>query len=452
MHSELASPNDRKDELRAQLFASCIGAAVSQLSIAFERYRLDNGLKVVLAPDPTVPIVATNLWYGVGSRNEIQGRTGFAHLFEHMMFQGSAHVPKNRHFELIERVGGSLNATTWFDRTNYFETVPAEQLELTLWLESDRMGWMLPAMTQEKLDNQRDVVKNEKRQRYDNQPYGDWSERVQRLVYPSDHPYRHTVIGSMEDIDAATLDDVADFFETFYTPNNAVLTLAGDFDPEAALGLIDRYFGEIPKGADVPPLPGTPALPLKIGETVRDHIVSDVPLPRVIMAFRTPPYSSTDFAVAEVARGLLGMGRASRLYERLVRERRVAKSVMTYVYPLLTGASMLLVWATGYPDGDPEEIEKAMIEEIEALTNAEQQEIDRAIALTETDLVRTLERVAERADLLSMFDLYFDDPGRLNGELDRLRAVTLDQIRTFVDEQMGPDNRAIVTYQPEASR
>ena len=185
---------------------------MSFLSIDFERHRLDNGLKVVLAPDPSVPVVATNLWYGVGSRNEPVGKTGFAHLFEHMMFQGSAHVPKNRHFELIERVGGTLNATTWFDRTNYFETVPSHELDLCLWLESDRMGWMLPAMDQEKLDNQRDVVMNEKRQRYYNQPYGHWSERLQRLVFSEDLPYHHTVIGSMEDIEAATLDDLASFF------------------------------------------------------------------------------------------------------------------------------------------------------------------------------------------------------------------------------------------------
>jgi len=422
------------------------------LSIPFERHVLDNGLKIVLSPDRTVPVVATNLWYGVGSRNEPRGKTGFAHLFEHMMFQGSAHVPKNKHFELIESVGGTLNATTWFDRTNYFETVPSNDLELALWLESDRMGWMLPAMDQEKLDNQRDVVKNEKRQRYDNQPYGDWDERLQALVFPEDHPYRHTVIGSMEDIDAATLDDVSSFFETYYVPNNAVLTLAGDFDGARALELIERYFGEIPAGADIPALPGTPQLDPLIGETVRDVVVSDVPLPRVIMGFRIPPYTDPGFGVIEVARAVLGMGRASRFYERLVRERRIATSVVTYAFPLLTGASMLLVWATGFPGGDPAALEQAMSEELDALTSVEQSEIDRAIALTETDLVLTLERVAERADLLSMFELYFGEPGRLNSELDRLREVTLDQIRTFAGERLGTDNRAVLTYVPESDR
>jgi len=422
---------------------------VSRLTIPIERHRLENGLKIVLSQDRTVPVVAVNLWYGVGSRNEPKGKTGFAHLFEHMMFQGSAHVPKNKHFELIERAGGTLNATTWFDRTNYFEAVPSHDLELALWLESDRMGWMLPAMDQEKLDNQREVVKNEKRQRYDNQPYGDWDERLQALVYPKEHPYHHSVIGSMADIDAATLDDVAQFFETFYVPNNAVLTIAGDFDRDHALGLIDRYFGEIAKGADIPALPGDPNIAPLIGETVREHVVADVPLTRVIMAFRVPPYSSEDFAVAEVSRSLLGMGRASRLYRRLVRERRVANSVVTYVFPLLSGAAMLLVWATGYPGTTPQELEAALSEELAGLAEAEAHEVERAIALTETDLVRALERMSERADVLSMFELYFDDPGRINSELDRLRAVSVEQIRDFARSHLGSDNRAVLVYEPK---
>ncbi|MSR20201.1 MAG: insulinase family protein [Gemmatimonadetes bacterium] len=424
---------------------------MSRLHVPVERHRLDNGLKIVLSPDRSVPVVAVNLWYGVGSRNEAPGKTGFAHLFEHMMFQGSAHVPKNKHFELIERVGGTLNATTWFDRTNYFDTVPSHHLELALWLESDRMGWMLPAMDQAKLDNQRDVVKNEKLQRYDNQPYGDWDERMQAMLFPPDHPYHHTVIGSMEDIDAATLDDVARFFRSFYVPSNAVLTIAGDIDRADALALVQRYFGEIAPGGALPPLPGKTSLDPTLGRTVRDHVVSDVPLPRVIMAFRTPPYSSDDFLVAEVSRALLGMGRASRLYRRLVRERRIAKSVVAYVYPLLSGASMILAWATGYPGTELEALEAALSEEIEGLVGAEQAEVDRAIALAETDLVHTLERVSSRADLLSMFDLYFDDPARLNRELDRLRSVTVDQIRSFASERLGPDNRAVLTYQPKTT-
>jgi predicted Zn-dependent peptidase len=424
---------------------------VSGLRVPIERHSLGNGLRVVLSPDPSVPVVAVNLWYGVGSRNEPPGKTGFAHLFEHMMFQGSAHVPKNGHFEMIERVGGTLNGSTWFDRTNYYETVPSNDLELALWLEADRMGWLLPSMDQAKLDNQRDVVKNEKRQRYDNQPYGDWDERLQKMVYPEDHPYHHTVIGSMDDLDAASLADVETFFRTYYVPSNAVVTLAGDLDPAAALDLLERYFGDIAPGDAVPALPGKADVEPKLGRTVRDDVVSEVPLPRLVMAFRVPPYTSDDFAVAEVTRALLGMGRASRLYRSLVRERRVAKSVVTYVYPLLTGASMMLAWATGYPETTLAALEAAMSEELEGLAGAEQQEVERAIALAETDLVRTLERVSGRADLLSMFELYFADPGRLNHELDRLRAVTPEQIRSFAADRLGPDNRAVLTYLPRGA-
>ena len=205
------------------------------IQIPFERYALDNGLRVVLSQEPRAPVVAVNLWYNVGSRNERPGRTGFAHLFEHMMFQGSRNVPDTAHFAFIEKAGGSLNGSTWLDRTNYYETLPAHYLELALWLESDRMGFLLPAMTQEKLDNQRDVVKNERRWRVDNQPYGDWDERLQMLMYPPDHPYHHSVIGSMEDLDAASLGDVEGFFRTYYAPNNAVLTICGDFERERAI-------------------------------------------------------------------------------------------------------------------------------------------------------------------------------------------------------------------------
>jgi len=424
---------------------------VGIVSIPFERARLDNGLKLVLAHDASVPVVAVNLWYGVGSRNEPEGRTGFAHLFEHLMFQGSAHVTKNGHFELVERAGGTLNGSTWYDRTNYFETLPSHQLELALWLESDRLGWMLPAMDQAKLDNQREVVKNEKRQRYDNQPYGDWDERVQRLVYPARHPYHHTVIGSMDDLDAATLDDVAAFFRTFYVPDNAVLTVAGDFDAARVVDRIAAYFGDIPAGGPIPALPGEPDLEPVIGGTVRDDVVSDVPLPRVILAFRIPPYSSPDFSVVEVARAVLGAGRASRLYRRLVRERRVAKDVVAYAFPLLTGQSLLLVWATGYPGGAIADLEAALAEELEGLADVTDEEVARAVAVEETDLVRALEQVGERANLLSMFNLYFDDPGRLNREVDRLRAVRVDDVRRFAAERLGEDNRAVVTYRPRSA-
>ncbi len=419
------------------------------LSIPVTRYTLSNGLKVVLSHDPSTPVVAVNLWYEVGSRNERAGRTGFAHLFEHMMFQGSANVPKNEHFELIERAGGSLNGSTWFDRTNYFETVPSHQLELALWLEADRMGWLLPAMTQDKLDNQRDVVKNEKRWRYDNQPYGDWDERLQALVYPETHPYHHSVIGSMADLDASDLEDVAAFFRTYYVPNNTVLTVCGDFDEDHARALIDRLFGEIPAGEPTPPIPGQPNIPLQIGETVRSRVEAEVPLPRVYVAGRIPPYGSDAFYPAYVASALLGTGKSSRLYRSLVREQKIAKDIVCFAFPLVTGASMLLVWATGFPDVTPHDLEAAIGREFDDLENAGQDEIDRAIAQMETQFVQEIEQVGERADLLSMYETFFDDPGRINTEIERLRAVTLDDLRAFRAAHLGPDNRAVLAYVPE---
>ncbi len=422
------------------------------LNVPVERHRLANGLRVTLSLDQDVPIVGVNLWYAVGSRNERPGRTGFAHLFEHMMFQGSAHVPKNRHFEAVEQAGGSLNASTWFDRTNYYETLPSHYLELALWLESDRMGWMLPAMTQEKLENQQEVVKNERKERYDNQPYGDWDERLQALVFPSGHPYHHSVIGSMEDIGAATLEDVSDFFRTFYVPNNAVLTLAGDFDPDRALELVDRYFGPIPAGPPIPDIPGNVSIPPLIGGTVESEVVGDVPLPRVYLGVRVPPLTSDEFHVADVASTVLGGGKASRLYRSLVREKRVAKDVLSYLFPLQTSASFLLFWVTGYPGSEPETLRNALLEELDDLASVSQAEMDRAVALAETHLMRSIQQVGTRADLLSMFDQVFDDPARLNTEVDRIQAVTRSQVMDFGARFLGSDNRAFLTYIPGEDR
>src|SRR5690554_1658625 len=244
-----------------------------------------------------------------------------------MMFQGSEHVPEMAHFALIEKAGGTLNGSTWLDRTNYFETLPAHYLDLALWLEADRMGWLLPAMTQAKLDNQRDVVKNERRWRVDNQPYGDWDERIQALIYPPEHPYHHSVIGSMEDLDAASLEDVEEFFRTYYAPNNAVLTLCGSFETANAKALVEKYFGEIPAGPEIPPLPGNPDLPPTLGGEVRVTVEQDISLPRLYAAYRIPPYGTDDFYTAAVIAQILAWGKASRLYNGLIREGRLAQDV-----------------------------------------------------------------------------------------------------------------------------
>jgi len=418
--------------------------------IPFERHRLENGLRVVLSRDPSVPVVATNLWYGVGSRNERPGRTGFAHLFEHMMFQGSANVPETAHFALIEQAGGSLNGSTWLDRTNYFETLPAHYLELGLWLESDRMGWLVPAMTQAKLDNQRDVVKNERRWRVDNQPYGDWDERIQAMMYPGDHPYHHSVIGSMADLDAASLEDVEQFFRTYYAPNNAVLTLCGAFERDHALELVERYFGEIPAGPPVPPLPGRIDLPPTLGGQIRERVEQDISLPRLYAAFRIPAYGDEGFYAAGVAAQILAWGKASLLYRRLVRERRVAQDVVAFAFPIVVGAAMLVTWATARPGVEPEALEAALLEEIASLREVGDHEVERAVNMLESRRLIELQRVDERADQLSMYTMLFDDPDRINTELDRVRAVTTRDVRDFADRYLTGSNRALLQYVPRA--
>jgi zinc protease len=422
------------------------------MQIEIDRYELANGLKVVLSEDHTNPVVAVNLWYNVGSRNELPGRTGLAHLFEHMMFQGSQHVPETGHIAHVERVGGSLNASTWLDRTNFFDTVPSDRLELVLWLESDRLGCYLPALTQEKLDNQRDVVKNERRQRVDNQPYGDWDERLQAMLFPPDHPYHHSVIGSMEDLDAASLDDVAGFFRTYYAPNNAVLTLCGDFDPAEARAAIERWFGPIPRGPAIPPLPGRPVLePFKLGRQVRHLERGSVPLPRVYLAWRIPVYGTPEYYAADVASELLAAGKSARLYRRLVREQRLARSVGAFLLPVVTGSSAFIIRGNLPPGDDPAVLERALLDEVARLGSElpDAAEMERAITGLEARHLFELQKVSERADQLSMLTTYFDAPELINTELDRYRAVTAEEVRRVMAEFLTADNAVVLTYQPD---
>src|SRR3989442_9350984 len=268
--------------------------------VGFIDERLGIGLRVVMAPDPLAPVAAVNVWYNVGSRHERPGQAGLAHLVEHMMFQGSRNVGKAEHFRLISSAGGTLNGTTWVDRTNYYETVPSHHLELALWLEADRMGTLLDALGQETLDNQREVVKNEKRQSYDNRPYGSSSERLQAAVFPEGHPYHHSTIGSMADLDAASLEDVRAFFRTYYAPNNAVLSIVGDVDPDQARAWAEQYFGPIPPNPDLPPTPdGTVAR--RIGAEVREDVPDRVPMSRLYFGYRAPPLGTPEFDALSMA-------------------------------------------------------------------------------------------------------------------------------------------------------
>jgi predicted Zn-dependent peptidase len=420
--------------------------------IPVETERLENGLLVTYSEDHTAPVVAINIWYHVGSANERPGRTGFAHLFEHMLFQGSAHVAANEHFELIERAGGTLNGSTWLDRTNYFETLPANQLALGLWLEADRMGALLPAMTQAKLDTQRDVVKNERRWTVDNQPYGSWWERLPALCFPADHPFHHSLIGSMEDLSAASLDDVAAFFRDFYTPDNAVLSLAGDFDRSEAGRLVRQYFGPIPRSGGRPSLPPVDVSDL-FGEWRREVVPDDVAVPRIFLAFRTPVFGTDGFHVSNLMASVLGSERGSRLYRHLVRDRQLASVVTAFTFDLAKGSDLLVIDATARPGVSADTLERAMVEVVDELCaeGVEASELQRALALTNTDFVIALQTAGERADRLSRFATYLGDPALVNEYPARFERVRREDLGLFARERLGPDNRASLVYVPRSA-
>lgn len=419
------------------------------MSLPIETRRLDNGLLFTLSADRTAPIVAVNLWYHVGSANERAGRTGFAHLFEHMLFQGSEHVAANEHFELIQRAGGTLNGSTWLDRTNYFETVPSQQLELALWLEADRMGRLLPAMTQEKLDTQRDVVKNERRWSVDNQPYGSWWERLPALCFPPTHPFHHSLMGSMEDLSAASLDDVAAFFRMYYTPDNAVLTISGDVDADEANRLVDRHFGWIPRGNGRPPMDSMD-VPETFGAPIRQVIEDEVAVPRIFLACRTPVLGSKGYYAASIVATMLGTGRGSRLHQTLVRDRQLASAATAFTFDLSKGSDLLVVDATARPGVSLEALEAGVAEVLDGLREhgLRSGELDRVLAQIETDFVTSMQSAGDRAEQLSRFATYFGEPRLVNDQLQRYRAVTEEDVMDMARERLGPDNRASLVYVP----
>ena len=427
-------------------------SAIAELP--FTRHRLPNGLRVVLHPDRSLPLVAVNLWYHVGSKNERPGRTGFAHLFEHMLFQGSEHVPTNGHFRYVQQVGGVANGSTWYDRTNYYETLPAHHLDLALWLESDRMGFLLPAITAENLETQRQVVMNERRQRVENQPYGLAGERHRELLYPGDHPYHWPVIGYMDDIAAATLEEVRAFFRTYYTPNNAVLTLAGDFAPDEALARIEAYFGEIPSGPPLPALPGSVRQPppLPADRAARRTVLSDdVRLPRVYMGWRTPAFGEPLWYAADLLALILAAGKSSRLYRDLVYERQIAQDVNAYVNPFEAVGDFMVV-ATVRPGVEPAVVEEALGAHVRRLAAEPPSPAEMAAARSRilTDFWSGLEQLSNRADSFSQYTTYFDDPGRLAGEAERYRSLEAADVQALASRYLGEDLGVVVTVMPKA--
>jgi zinc protease len=422
---------------------------VHAFHIPLDTVRLGNGLRVVFSQDHTVPVVAVNLWYHVGSANERPGRTGFAHLFEHMLFQGSAHVAANEHFELVQRAGGTLNGSTWLDRTNYFETVPANHLELALWLEADRMGALLPAMTQAKLDTQREVVKNERRWTVDNQPYGTWWERLPALCFPLEHPFHHSLIGSMEDLSAASLEDVAAFFRLYYTPDNAVLSLAGDFDRGEAEALVQKHFGPVPSGAGKPPMPPL-HLPEVFGDWRREVVPDSVVVPRLFMAFRSSVFGSQSYHAASLCATVLGGQRGSRLYRMLVREKQVASSATAFTFDLAVARDLLIVDVTARPGVSAAELEAAVADVVDELRREgpTPAELERARSLLGTEFVNALQSAGDRADRLSQFTTYLGDPGIINDHIARYHEVRVEDVSLFAATRLGPNNRASLLYVP----
>jgi zinc protease len=408
---------------------------------------LDNGLRVIVSPDHTVPTVTVNLWVKVGSRDEAPGRTGFAHLFEHLMFQGSRNVASGEHFAALMAVGGRLNATTWFDRTNYFETVPRGALELALWLEADRHGRLLDAVTQENLDNQRDVVKEEKRQRYDNAPYGNALRDVYATVFPEGHPYHHPTIGSMEDLETATLADVHAFFARHYGPNNTVLTLVGDVTPQEGFALVERHFGPLPPSATPRDESGMPPLP-PFAEPVRLERHEAVPNDRLYLAFRLPADTTEPFHAAGLALDVLGGLSSSRLVQRLVRDEQTATGLSAHPMGLAGGTSLALVSIDVASGVDPAHAEAQVCQELErfAASGPTDEELEAAVAETERGWLSSLAAQDERADHICHYAALYDDAGYVNSFLRRIAAVPPEQVREAAATWLQPQSRAVVAY------
>ncbi len=397
--------------------------------IPYTRQTLPNGLDVIVHEDHGLPLVAVNLWYHVGSKNEVRGRTGFAHLFEHLMFEGSAHHDSG-FFAPLQRAGASLNGSTSADRTNYWEVVPVGALELALWLESDRMGHLLPALTTAKFETQRDVVLNERRQNYENRPYGMASIAVADALYDAAHPYSWPTIGYPADLHAASLDDVHAFFRTYYHPGNASLVLAGDIDTSEAMALAERYFGDIPAG---PPVDRVVAAEPSLTENRRLSLEDRVELPRLYLAWHSPALFAHDDAALDLAADILGGGKTSRLYRRMVVERRLATEV-TAVQASRELTSMFQVVATAAPGVTLDTLQAAVLDEMAALCEGgvDEDELSRSRVQTEAHFVYRLQTVggfSGKSDQLNAYNTYRGDPGYLAHDRARYVEASADDLR-----------------------
>jgi len=408
------------------------------LDLKCTKYKLDNGMEVILFQDKSLPIVSVNIWYKVGSANEVKGKTGFAHLFEHMMFQGSENVAKEMHFRYIQEAGGSLNGSTSIDRTNYYETVPSNNLELALWLESDRMGFMLEGLTQEKLDNQKDVVMNERRQRYDNPPYGVAWELIFSNLFDESFPYHWPTIGWMKDIQNYNLDDVKNFFKTYYSPNNAALVIAGNYNEERVMESVKKYFESIPA---YPKIPEIKATAKKLEETKKIIHEDNIQLPRLYLSWQSDKMFGHDDAALDVLSEVLGSNKNSRLYKSLVHEKQIAQDVSCFQYSAkLSG--MFFIIATAKPGVDLNLIKQEITNEITKLIKAglTDEELQRTRNSIKSTFIYSLQNIERIADQLNMYNFALNEPNSFTFDLNRYDSLDKEEVSESASKYLTQPN------------
>lgn len=407
---------------------------MNHLNLGYVKGKLQNGLEYILYQDNSLPLVSVNIWYKVGSAYEKKGKTGLAHLFEHMMFQGSENVPKEMHFKYIQEAGGTLNGSTSTDRTNYYEKLPSNNLELALWLESDRMGYFLPALTQEKLDNQKDVVKNERLERYDNQPYGLAWEILNKNVYPENHPYSWITIGHLKDIESYTLDDVRNFFQTYYSPNNASIVVAGDITKEKTVELINKYFGEI-KSFQVD------SHPQKLSVTLNENIYveheDDVQLERIYLSWPSDLGFGKDDASLEICADILSGSKNSRLHKKLVFDLQIAQDVTSFQYSGKFGGQFIII-STIKPGQDTNKIKQLILDEInEIATNGvTEKELEKSRNGIKSQFVYSMQNLDTVADHLNYYNYHLGEPNSFEFDLNRYNSVTNDSIKNALQKYL----------------
>ena len=427
-----------------------VGIASAQLTVKFEKFTLTNGLEVILHEDHSIPVVTCDIWYHAGSGREKPGRTGFAHLFEHLMFMGSAHVPVGKFDQWLEAAGGDNNGSTNSDRTNYYEDVPSNAVELPLFLESDRMGYLIDVMTPEKVNAQRDVVKNERRQSYENRPYGMASIIIDENLFPPDHPYHWPTIGSQEDLSAASFDDVVDFFRQYYVPNNASLVIAGDIDPVEIKKSLTKWFSDIPAGKPVLPI-SAPVAYLTDGKRL---VYEDkVQLPRIYMNWLTPENFAPGDAELDVLAGVLAGGKNSRLYKRLVYDLQIAQDVAAYQASsaLISTFTIVATARSGHTLAELEQVIRDEINKIKIKAPVAR-EVQRTVNQYEASFLNRLESIGGKADLLNSYYTLTGNPDYFNEDLARYKALSPEDIRSVAQTYLRDDGYVELSVVPKGKK